>query len=608
VCDPLAKETYQAVVAKHGMEVAPALQQIDARIKRVATSDDTAELECLRTMRTVLLSGLFDADLYLQKYPDVQEARIDPLEHYVQRGDRQMRIPNAVFFPFYYRREFMSGLPGEQNTLEHYIKVGEAAGARPNSAFDPSAYIGANPGLAEFVDRPLFHYLKIGRAGGDELLETRVARILNPLMEYVYPYLWRHLLPEAKRSLVAGFGVEEGFVHYRALVDQPDQAEIHLKPLVDLQDIAQADALAAYHEIAPAGEHFVLPAPTVIAADPPLPQSVQTRAFFVACLVNARVRAGSTVIETDKLALHDYQGDEMRQFDEHPEDDPSIFATVDDAAWIIAPKDSAASLEIEEAFTLLGFTGNHFGHWIAEYLPKYVAASMSGGLPPVPLLMEANASKSLRQALELVVPEGINIIEMPPLATANIRRLWCAPLPERSPTTDDCPEPKRFAGVVSEMARRIDRAVGPVAGPGKVFLARSPNFPRKLVNREAVEAMAQARGFVVAFPEHLDFSDQYQLTRNASFVIGPDGSAMYLALFAKAGAKVCMLSSRDALVMMPGRAGPFAPLGMALTVFVGMSVRTSVRLGAEFPPDSDYEIDAVAFGRFLDQWLESGAG
>jgi hypothetical protein len=74
---------------------------------------------------------------------------------------------------------------------------------------------------------------------------------------------------------------------------------------------------------------------------------------------------------------------------------------------------------------------------------------------------------------------------------------------------------------------------------------------------------------------------------------------MYLALLAKPGTQVCMLCSRDALVTMPGRAGPFAPLAMDLTVFAG----TTVRLLPEFPPDSDYEIDAVAFGRFLDQWL-----
>lgn len=211
---------------------------------------------------------------------------------------------------------------------------------------------------------------------------------------------------------------------------------------------------------------------------------------------------------------------------------------------------------------------------------------MSGALPPVPVLIEANAAKSLRQALELVVPQGVGIVEIPPYATANIRRLWCAPEPERSPTTHDCPEPERFATVLREIARRIDPAVGPAAGPEKIFLARSPGFARKLVNREAIEAVAQARGFVIAFPESLDFAEQYRLTRNARFLIGPDGSAMYLALFAKPGAKVCFLSSREALVMMPGRTAPFIPLGVDVSVFAGGSVntactRTRVRLALQ---------------------------
>ena len=610
--DPFAKETYEAALSKHLIEIAPALKQIDARINRIARDGDIAEFKCLQTMRAILISGLFDGDRYLQNYPDVREGQMDPLEHYVRRGDREMRIPNAVFFPFYYRREFMPDLPADHNTLEHYIKVGEASGAQPNSAFDPQAYIAGNPGLAEFVDRPLFHYLEIGRPAGDDLRETRMLRILRPLLEYVYAHPWRNLLPEAKRSLVDGLGVHEGFARYTELIDQPDQAEIHLKQIASLRDISRANPLATYYETAPAGERFELPSPAVIGGDQPCSQTGYARSMFVSCLIDARVRAASSIIEFGEFALLDYQGDEMTHQEQRLEFDPSIFAADNDAAWIITPKGSAATIEIEEAFTMLGFYANHFGHWTIEYLPKYVAASLSGALPPVPVLIEANTSKSLRQALELVLPEGVDIIEIPPYTTANVRRLWCAPAPQHFPISaaykqrfrwDYCnPSPERFARVAREIVRRADRALAPEAGPERVFLARSPNFARKLVNREAIEAIAQARGFMVAHPEQLDFADQFRLTRNARFVIGPDGSAMMLALFARPGTKICMLSFPDALITMPGWNGLFIALGMDLTVFTG----SSARLDPDFREDSDYDIDEASFGRFLDRWLETG--
>lgn len=46
---------------------------------------------------TIISSGLFDADWYLAKYPDVAEQNIDPLTHFVQFGSRELRSPSAEF-------------------------------------------------------------------------------------------------------------------------------------------------------------------------------------------------------------------------------------------------------------------------------------------------------------------------------------------------------------------------------------------------------------------------------------------------------------------------------------------------------------------------------
>ena len=126
----------------------------------------SADLTLLQTKRALLVSGLFDPAFYRATYADLRASPVDPLTHYVTRGEAEGRSPNPVFLPRYYRRRWMAGLPAERNALAHYAEEGERLGHKANPAFDPRAYLAANPSLAEFVDRPLFHYLKIGRAAG----------------------------------------------------------------------------------------------------------------------------------------------------------------------------------------------------------------------------------------------------------------------------------------------------------------------------------------------------------------------------------------------------------------------------------------------------------
>lgn len=43
-----------------------------------------------REFRRLALLGLFDAQAYLARYPDVQEAGLDPLHHYMSHGIREI--------------------------------------------------------------------------------------------------------------------------------------------------------------------------------------------------------------------------------------------------------------------------------------------------------------------------------------------------------------------------------------------------------------------------------------------------------------------------------------------------------------------------------------
>jgi glycosyltransferase involved in cell wall biosynthesis len=81
-----------------------------------------------RDYRAIARSGLFDRDWYLNEYPDVAVAGIDP--------------------------------------VDHYLRHGAAGGLNPGADFSSWGYLDANPDVAQQGTNPFVHYLTHGRAEG----------------------------------------------------------------------------------------------------------------------------------------------------------------------------------------------------------------------------------------------------------------------------------------------------------------------------------------------------------------------------------------------------------------------------------------------------------
>ena len=77
----------------------------------------------------------FDAAYYLQTYPDIEQAAIDPFEHYLVQGFREARRPFDGFDPLFYRHRYLRGLP-ETNPLLHFIAHRGEPGVHPSAPPD----------------------------------------------------------------------------------------------------------------------------------------------------------------------------------------------------------------------------------------------------------------------------------------------------------------------------------------------------------------------------------------------------------------------------------------------------------------------------------------
>lgn len=415
-----------------------------------------------------------------------------------------------------------------------------------------------------------------------------------------------YMMMRLKQALVKDHGVDAGFDRYRSEIPRQSDAVLERRVLRS----HHAHSLAAglrFHEIFPAGETVAIDPPRVIGPGDHYPLRGTTRSFYLSCLENACVRGRSAITEVDQLALADFQGQELARIDDELEFDSGVFHRDGNEVWLVS--DQRPPMEFETALSLLGGRTDFFGDWLVDYIPRYVAATMEGILPEVPILIDACMPASHRQALELMAPgKQPTIIEVPAFTPVRIGRLWQASSIAYMPFHQvlngkfrweyNMSSSERFLPVEEEMGRRADRHLDAKPGPSRVFLARRPTRHRKMINHEEIEAIAAAHGFEIVYPEDLDFRAQAKLLRDARFVLGPEGSAFFLMAFLRPGARLCILNHEEthSLTLYNWADGL---KDQVLTIISGPEA--GERKGRSL--DMDYIIDPVVVRDFLREWL-----
>jgi glycosyltransferase involved in cell wall biosynthesis len=99
-------------------------------------------------------SGLFSADWYLARNPDVAAAGIDPLRHYIQYGAGEGRDPGPDFCTSAYLDRYSDVAEAGINPLLHYIRYGRHEGRKPGSVLEKSPKTGP-AGTSGYPKQPL---------------------------------------------------------------------------------------------------------------------------------------------------------------------------------------------------------------------------------------------------------------------------------------------------------------------------------------------------------------------------------------------------------------------------------------------------------------------
>jgi lipopolysaccharide biosynthesis protein len=80
------------------------------------------------TRALLLRDGLFDIEWYLKQYPDVAAAGLDPIEHYLNTGEKEGRSPNSWFRASDYLEANLDVKRVDLGALQHYAIYGREEG------------------------------------------------------------------------------------------------------------------------------------------------------------------------------------------------------------------------------------------------------------------------------------------------------------------------------------------------------------------------------------------------------------------------------------------------------------------------------------------------
>jgi len=155
---------------KLGLEGAPSNSE-DIRLRNYALergiSLDTAALYntfpfTSSEFKAWYFGKLFDEKYYLNKYPDIKAAKVDPYSHFLTHGSRAGRQPSILFDNKYYRYLYPEVTKFEGDSISHYLTIGSKKNYNPHPLFNSRYYLSTNPEPKRANVTALEHYLLYG--------------------------------------------------------------------------------------------------------------------------------------------------------------------------------------------------------------------------------------------------------------------------------------------------------------------------------------------------------------------------------------------------------------------------------------------------------------
>ncbi|MGU3480082.1 glycosyltransferase family 61 protein [Methylobacterium sp. D48H] len=456
-------------------------------------------LTALRTdwrarFRLLAARWLVDADFYLNRYPDIRAAGIDPVQHFAEHGLAiPIRAANAVM-----ERAIIRGAP----------LLGLAALLFGKRRTD---------WLQCFVER--YQYLACGNLGTEYRFARWVARMLstaNPT---------RVTLDPVDRDRILG------------KVLPVARLETSAFPWLTVRQI---DPSTVYRFEGPR-----------LWRDPKSPQAhvVTLPALWCASIREANVFGSMQVAAHDRFLRYEPAADPSLSYTAGQYRHViTCFSPRHDK--VVARLPDRPTTRVDQAILLGGRCGNNHFHFLIEYLTKGYVIERAGLPTDIPLIIPDDLFPAQLEAIRLLFPRrdliristaqrlDVDLLHIPSLMTFFPDALEIA----------DCEKEGLRHTSLQWLRDRILTALPPEQEHfdpiPRLYLSRQRG--RNIVNAAEVEAAFIDHGFTSIDPSGLSFSQQVRLFAEATHIAGPVGAAFANTIFCTPGTAIIHLGSRHA--------------------------------------------------------------
>lgn len=169
-------------------------------------------------------SPLFITESYLDLYPDIKKAGVNPLVHYIKKGVAEKRQPGyseehykivkktSFFNKNWYLKHYSNEISKTHlDPALHYLVYGYKKGFNPSKKFDTNFYLMSYDDVRQSKICPLVHYLKSGKKEGRKISKVKVvgtepktsSSFLSLINRKFYQFIYRKDIYENASAKIA---------------------------------------------------------------------------------------------------------------------------------------------------------------------------------------------------------------------------------------------------------------------------------------------------------------------------------------------------------------------------------------------------------------------
>lgn len=206
---------------------------------------------------------------------------------------------------------------------------------------------------------------------------------------------------------------------------------------------------------------------------------------------------------------------------------------------------------VKRAINLMGLASNHFGHWVSEYLPRLRHFMQLDDFSKLPLLINSDMPPSHVEFLRYICSNPL--FEVGRNEVVQVQQLLVAPTITFYPfdliAGHNVPPKHQASWSVSAMAflrEKVLSAIKPDRQIGRaIYLSRKNSAWGKPTNEAEFEQMLKAQSIQSVCLEDMNFKQQVETIHSADVIIAPTGSALNMAMFAQADARILVFSQKE---------------------------------------------------------------